>query len=117
MRRTPVTRAAIAEWERCGARILSLDDFASDAEWPTSCPVVVAGDAEEWQRHWRALSSMRSDHDLLVDASCGPEFRVLTGERGLPPYCDSGRGRAWLMRAGGAPERVTLPSGHAGERS
>ncbi|MET0781952.1 MAG: FtsK/SpoIIIE domain-containing protein [Microbacterium sp.] len=117
MRRTPITRAAIAEWERSGARILSLDDFASDAEWPTSCPVVVAGDAEEWQRHWRTLSSMRSDHDLLVDASCGPEFRVLTGERGLPPYCDSGRGRAWLMRAGGAPERVTLPSGHAGERS
>ena len=110
MRRSPGARTAVAAWEREGARVLSLDDFAGEAEWPTGGPLVVAGDAEEWQRHWRTLTSMRSDHDLVIDASCAAEFRPLTGERGLPPYCDPGRGRAWLMSVGGAPRRIILPS-------
>ena len=111
MRRSPGTRGALAEWERHGARILSLDDFAGDGEWAGPGPVVVAGDAEEWQRHWRALTTMRSDQDLVVDASCAAEFRVLTGERTLPPYCEPGRPRGWLLSAGGAPVRVALPAG------
>jgi S-DNA-T family DNA segregation ATPase FtsK/SpoIIIE len=110
IRRSPVARAALAAWERDGACVLSLEEFSGSGEWGTSAPVVVMGDAEEWQRHWRALSTVRADHDLVVDASCGPEFRMLTGERSLPPYCLPGRARAWLLRAGGGATRITLPA-------
>ncbi len=110
LRRSPGSRAALAAWERAGIRVLTLDEFAGAGEWDAGRPVVVAGDPEEWQRHWRALTSLRSDHDLAVDASCAAEFRPLTGERGLPPYCEPGRARAWLMSAGGAPRRIVLPS-------
>ena len=110
LRRSPAAREALAAWEREGARLLSLDEFAGAGEWSTAAPVVVAGEAEEWQRHWRALSTVRSDHDLVVDATCGPEFRMLTGQRGQPPYCEPGRARAWLLRAGGAAARIALPS-------
>jgi S-DNA-T family DNA segregation ATPase FtsK/SpoIIIE len=109
MRRSPGTRAALAAWESQGARILSLDEYVGGTEWSAGAPVVVAADADEWQRHWRALASMRSDHDLIVDAACAAEFRPLTGERTLPPYCEPGRARAWLMSAGGAPTRIVLP--------
>lgn len=110
LRRSPGARAALAGWEREGARLLSLKEFESEGEWGTGRPVVVTGEADEWQRHWRALGAIRADHDLAVDAACLPEFRMLTGERGLPPFCEPGRGRAWLLRAGGAPTRITLPS-------
>jgi S-DNA-T family DNA segregation ATPase FtsK/SpoIIIE len=109
LRRSPAARAALAVWEREGAHVLSLEEFSGSGEWGTGAPVVVTGDAEEWQRHWRALGTIRSDHDLVVDASCGPEFRMLTGERSLPPYCLPGRARAWLLRAGGGATRITLP--------
>ena len=109
LRRSPAARAALAVWEREGAHVLSLEEFSGSSEWGTGAPVVVMGDAEEWQRHWRALGTIRSDHDLVVDASCGPEFRMLTGERSLPPYCLPGRARAWLLRAGGGATRITLP--------
>jgi DNA segregation ATPase FtsK/SpoIIIE, S-DNA-T family len=110
LRRSPGARAALAAWERAGIHVRTLDEFAGAGEWDAERHVVVAGDPEEWQRHWRALTSLRSDHDLVVDASCAAEFRPLTGERGLPPYCEPGRARAWLMSAGGAPRRVVLPS-------
>ncbi|MFB9645945.1 FtsK/SpoIIIE domain-containing protein [Microbacterium terregens] len=110
LRRSPVARAALAEWTRRGASVLSLDEYAGASEWATGRPVVVAGDAEEWQRHWRALTTMRSDHDFVVESSFAAELRMLTGERALPPYCEPGAPRAWLLRAGGAPERVVLPT-------
>ncbi len=91
--------------------MLSLDEYASDAEWGSTGPVVVVGDVEDWQRHWRALTGIRADHDLVVDASCGPEFRLVTGDRGLPPYCEPGRARAWLLSAGGSAVRIALPAG------
>lgn len=110
LRRSPVARGALAAWEHAGARLLSLGEYSAGGEWGDAGHVVVAGDADEWQRHWRALSALRADHDLVVDSTCGGEFRVLTGERGLPPYCAPGRSRAWLLSAGGAPTRITLPS-------
>lgn len=109
LRRSPTARAAVAGWEREGARLLRLEEFESDGEWGTGRPVVVTGEADDWQRHWRALGAMRADHDLVIDAACLPEFRMLTGERSLPPFCEPGRGRAWLLHAGGGPARITLP--------
>lgn len=108
MRRSPRARAALAEWEAAGVRVLSLDDVAG-GEWTSGAPVVIAGEADEWQRNWRTLGTVRADHDLIIDASCGPELRLLTGERGLPPYCEVGRARAWLFAAGGPARRITLP--------
>jgi S-DNA-T family DNA segregation ATPase FtsK/SpoIIIE len=107
-RRNPGSRAALAEWERCGAQVISLEEFTND-EWASAHRIVVTGDAEEWQRHWRALVAMRSDHDLIVDSTCAADFRLLTGQRGLPPYCEPGRARGWLLRAGGEPERIEMP--------
>jgi S-DNA-T family DNA segregation ATPase FtsK/SpoIIIE len=111
MRHSPRARTALAGWEAEGARVLSLEEFAGGGEWATGAPVVIAGETDEWQRHWRTLSAVRSDHDLVVDASCGSELRLLTGERGLPPYCEPGRARAWLFTAGGAARRISLPVG------
>jgi DNA segregation ATPase FtsK/SpoIIIE, S-DNA-T family len=109
MRRSPGSRATLAAWETAGARVLSVEEFVGAAEWGSIGPIVVRGEVEDWQRHWRALTTVRADHDLVVDASCGPEFRLVTGDRELPPYCDAGRGRAWLMRAGAGPVRIVLP--------
>ena len=117
MRRSPATRSALAEWTALGARVIPIDEFASAAEWTTAAPVVVVGDAEEWQRHWRILSTMRSDQELVVDTSCASEFRMLTGDRSLPPYCEPGLPRAWLLSCGGPPSRIVLPSGTSPRRS
>ncbi|MCR2810118.1 MULTISPECIES: FtsK/SpoIIIE domain-containing protein [unclassified Microbacterium] len=110
LRRSPAARGVLSEWARQGASVLSLDEYSGETEWAAGPPIVVAGDAEEWQRHWRALSTIRSDHDFVVESSFASELRLLTGERALPPYCDPGAPRAWLLRAGGAPERIVLPA-------
>lgn len=110
MRRSPAARAALAAWERDGVRTMPVEEYATAIEWDAGRPLVVTGDPEDWQRHWRALTSLRSDHDLVIDAACAAEFRVLSAERGLPPYCEPGRARAWLMSAGGPARRILLPS-------
>jgi S-DNA-T family DNA segregation ATPase FtsK/SpoIIIE len=70
--------------------------------------VLLTGEPDDWQRHWRVLAEVRADHDFVVDASCGAELRLLTGSRTLAPYCEPGRSRAWLMSAGADPVRITL---------
>ncbi|SDH41852.1 FtsK/SpoIIIE domain-containing protein [Microbacterium pygmaeum] len=112
-RRSPTTRASLADWEAHGVRVLSVDDFVAQAGWPDDDRVVVFGDPEEWQRSWRALTSVRTETDLVIDAACAPEWRMLSGERSLPPYCEPGRARAWLISAGASPERIQLPTGTA----
>ena len=69
-------------------------------------PVVIVADAEEWQRSWRALAAVRAEHELLIDADCAGEYRLLSGDRELPPYCTPGRGRAWLLSRDGTLRRV-----------
>ncbi len=109
-RRSPRSRAALREWERAGAAVVDLEAFEAGVERGSRRGgIVVVGEPDEWQRHWRTLGLVRADHDLIVDASCGPEYRVLTADRALPPYCVPGRGRAWLRRAGDDPQRVVLP--------
>ncbi|NYE20873.1 FtsK/SpoIIIE domain-containing protein [Microbacterium immunditiarum] len=110
-RPTADARAAVAAWARRGVRVVRLDDFAAgDGSGGASGePVVVTGDPDQWQRHWRTLSDVRSDHDLVVDMACSAEYRLLTGDRSLPPYCAPGRPRAWLFRTG-AVTRVALPA-------
>ena len=110
LRRSPATRHALAEWERRGARVLTLEEFAAEVDWASDGPVVVAAEPEDWQRHWRVLTAVRAEYDLVIDATCAPDLRVLTGERALPPYCEPGRARAWLVAAGAPPVRVALPT-------
>lgn len=109
-RRSPAGRAALAEWEARGIRVAGVDAYVADPSITADGPVVVAGEPDDWQRHWRLLSDVRGDHELVVDASCAAELRLLTGARELPPYCEPGRGRAWLVAGGAEPVRIVLPS-------
>jgi S-DNA-T family DNA segregation ATPase FtsK/SpoIIIE len=90
-----------------GLPTISVDEFPAQ---PTAdAPLVVIGDPETWLRNWRVLADVRAGHDLLIDVSCASEYRALTGDRELPPYCAPRRGLAWLVRPGGTPQRVQLP--------
>jgi S-DNA-T family DNA segregation ATPase FtsK/SpoIIIE len=107
-RRSPSARRAVQGWEAAGARAVNIDDHAASPVVPDR-PLVVVGEPEDWQRQWRLLSEVRGAHDLVVDSACGPELRMLAGVRSLPPYCEPGRGRAWLISAGAEPVRIVLP--------
>lgn len=109
-RRSPAARAAMGDWAGRGIRICDVDGYVADPSITTGGPVVVVGEPDDWQRHWRLLSDVRGDHELVVDASCAAELRLLTGSRSLPPYCEPGRGRAWLVSAGASPVRIVLSS-------
>jgi S-DNA-T family DNA segregation ATPase FtsK/SpoIIIE len=108
-RRSPAAREATTVWASEGARVIDVDAYAADPSVAADGRTVVVGEPDDWQRHWRLLSDVRGDHDLAVDLSCAAELRVLTGLREAPPYCDPGRGRAWLFSAGSAPVRIVLP--------
>jgi S-DNA-T family DNA segregation ATPase FtsK/SpoIIIE len=108
-RRSPAGRQALAAWEAGGAQVRAVDDYVAD---PASRAdrLVIVGEPDDWQRHWRLLADVRGDHDLVVDTSCAAELRVIAGFRGVPPYCEPGRARAWLISAGAEPVRIVLPS-------
>lgn len=98
-------RVAAALAER-GCDIVAIAD--ADRAAPGAARAIVA-DPELWQRSWPVLQAIRARGDLLVDADCAAEYRMLTGDRALPPFCAPGRGRAWLVREGSLPVRVQLP--------
>jgi DNA segregation ATPase FtsK/SpoIIIE, S-DNA-T family len=109
-RRSPGARTAIARWQQCGVEVMSVDEYVADPSATARAAVVLVGEPDDWQRHWRLLADIRGDHDLLIDASCGPELRLLTGFRGTPPHLEPGRSRAWLISAGHDPVRIVLPT-------
>lgn len=112
-RRSPACREALAAWGRHGIIVRDIDAYIADPATEHHAPIVVVGEPDDWQRHWRLLADVRGDHDLVVDASCAAELRVVAGFRGVPPYCEPGRGRAWLMSAGADPVRIVLPDADA----
>ncbi|KQZ82201.1 hypothetical protein ASD56_15105 [Microbacterium sp. Root166] len=109
IRRSPAARAVLSQWEQDGIRAVALDDHVADPSRSGEGPVLLVGEPDDWQRNWRLLSEVRGDHDLVIDTSCAAEFRLLTGSRELPPYCEAGRGRAWLLSAGADAVRIVLP--------
>lgn len=109
-RRSPSARAALAAWEEGGIRVVDVDAYVADPAVVAEGRVLVTGEPDDWQRHWRLLADVRGDHQLVVDSSCAAELRLLTGTRSLPPYCEPARGRAWLVVGGGDPSRIVLPS-------
>ncbi|WP_347978586.1 FtsK/SpoIIIE domain-containing protein [Microbacterium sp. ProA8] len=110
-RRSPAGRRALAVWRQQGVRVLEVDDYVVDPASTADARVVIVGEPDDWQRHWRLLADVRGDHDLVIDTSCAAELRVVAGYRGVPPYCEPGAGRAWLIAAGAEPVRIVLPSG------
>lgn len=105
-------RGALRELTSNDVRIIPVDDVIGDVA-AIAGPrerVVIVGDPDQWQRAWRVLTCVREEHRLVIDATCAAEYRVLTGDRALPPYCAPARRRAWLIREGGTPVRVRLPS-------
>ncbi len=113
-RRSPAARAAVSAWAHRGIRNATLDENAADTSMSADGRLVLMGEPDDWQRHWRVLAEIRADHDLVVDASCAADLRLLTGSRALAPYCEPGRARAWLMSAGADPIRIVLPSDESG---
>lgn len=104
--------ASLRDLGWAGVRVMPVDEVPSDLD-ALAGPrerVVIVGDPEQWQRAWRALTTLRDQHALVIDAGCAAEYRVLAGDRSLPPYCAPGRRRAWLIRAGGPAVRVRLPA-------
>lgn len=109
-RRSPAGRRALAAWEERGAQVLAVDDYVADPASAATDGVVIVGEPDDWQRHWRLLADIRGDHDLVVDTSCAAELRALAGFRGTAPYCEPGKARAWLISAGADPVRIVLPA-------
>lgn len=110
-RRSAVTRSLTERWRAGGTTIMRVDEFARDGELAATTPevrLVLVGEPEEWQRQWSALARIRGDHDLVIDAACAPEYRIVAGDRELPPYCEPGRNRAWLRREDGPATRIAL---------
>jgi S-DNA-T family DNA segregation ATPase FtsK/SpoIIIE len=102
------SRAGLARLlEQQGLRTRTVDEFAAGSL--ADGPLAVIGDPDAWLRNWRALADVRGDHDLLIVVACASEYRALTADRELPPYCAPRRGLAWLIRPGDAPQRVQLP--------
>lgn len=71
-------------------------------------PTLFVGDADSWQRQWELCQRVRADGELLIVAEAAPALRSLAGIRELPPFARVGAGRAWSIRDGHPPRRVTL---------
>lgn len=106
------TLEALQRWERTGVRIRAVDAADDPAATEPGGRVVIVGDPEQWLARPRLLERVRGASTLVVDAACGRDLRLLTGERDLPPYVKPVPGRAWEFAAGAAPRRVAVaPSG------
>ncbi len=106
-----------------GARVVTVDEAAATADaraaaggrpavdtasTADAAPIVVVGDGDQWQRSWRLLQEIRTDGEIVIDAASTTDYRLLTGDRALPPYCLPGRDRAWLLGADGIVRRIVV---------
>jgi S-DNA-T family DNA segregation ATPase FtsK/SpoIIIE len=106
--RRAVARDVEAAWRAAGVRIVDVEGLLDDGARPDDRVAAIA-DPDEWQRHWRVLAAVRDEHTLVVDLSCAADYRALTADRTVPPYCEPGRRRAWRVRHG-VVERIALPA-------
>lgn len=101
--------AAGAAWPTCTI-VPAVEAAHAMVDGPAGAPVIVVGDGDGWQRQWPLLTRLRDEHELVVDAECPAEFRLLSGRRELPPYATPGAGRAWSVRAAEPAARVVMPA-------
>lgn len=76
----------------------------------TGRPLVLVGDAENWQRQWALWQRVRSQGEVLIRAERPGELRQLVGIRAQPPYARPDAGRAWSVIGDRPPRRVVLPA-------
>ena len=105
-RRSAASRAALDAWEGRGIRVVPVGEGERESD---AVATVLTGDAEDWQRHWQLLTRVRNEHTLVIEASMAADFRALSADRALPPYCSPGRARGWLCREANPAERIALP--------
>ncbi|MDL9980509.1 FtsK/SpoIIIE domain-containing protein [Microbacterium sp. ASV49] len=103
-----VLRSGVRPPSRPGFDLVDVRTIADAAVLLGAQRTLIVGDPEAWQRGWRVLEAVRERDELLIDAACAPDFRALTGDRELPPYCAAGTDRAWLLRPGARPVRVDV---------
>jgi DNA segregation ATPase FtsK/SpoIIIE, S-DNA-T family len=103
-------RARADALARRGLRVVPVQEARDLREHPGGEGLVVVGGPEAWQQEWRVLVTLRERHDLVIDAACGGDYRLVSGQRELPPFCAPGASRAWLLRRGAPPVRTTLPA-------
>ncbi|MFB8893762.1 FtsK/SpoIIIE domain-containing protein [Microbacterium plantarum] len=90
---TAATHAALEHWNRRGFEIATVEQTTS-----LRSRRVVWGTPDAWIGRWRAAAAAAPTRcQLVVDASCAGEVRLLTGNRDLLPYAAPGRGRAWVI--------------------
>lgn len=97
-------REALAAWQSAGIEVVPLA-----SETTLAAGRVVWAPADMWVGRWRSLSTGHADAELIVDAACASEVRLLTGRRDLPPYALPGARRAWLFDPDGEVHRIRLP--------
>lgn len=101
--RMPPARVARAA-HRWGVSVIDVADVPAGVDASALAGTVLVGDPEQWQRAWHIGEMVRREGELIIGSECAPEYRVLTGDRRLPPYLRSGR--AWLVKPGADPVRV-----------
>lgn len=100
------TTATLDAWQRHGLEIVERSGS------PTGLRPgrVVWGPPEAWVGQWpmpagaAVIGAGPQRRQLIVDAACEAELRLITRRRDLPPYAAPGRDRAWLFDT--AVERV-----------
>ncbi len=96
---------ALAAWRAAGIDTVPIEAAAGGLARGR----VVWGSPDQWVGRWRSLAAGAADAELVVDASCAAEVRLITGRRDLPPYAVSGARRAWLFDVDGQARRIRLP--------
>ena len=105
----PATERTAATLDAWRARGLEIVEFGPSTRLTRGQVAWAPPDA--WVARWRSVAAAAGQRcQLVVDASCAAELRLVTGQRELPPYAAPGRSRAWLFDTGSERvRRVVLP--------
>lgn len=111
---TGATHALLAHWREQGVEISTVDQTTSLRPGR-----VVWGTPEAWMGRWRAAAAGAQGRcQLVVDAASAGDFRLVTGNRELPPYAAPGRRRGWMIDTRtDRVRRVVLPLSAAAQPS
>ena len=92
--------------QHAGLTATHLGDVPAGIDVSALRGTVIVGDPEQWQRGWHVAELLRRAGAIIVGVECASDYRVVTGDRRLPPY--AGAGRAWFVTAGENAEVVAI---------
>ncbi len=75
-----LARARADALARRGVRVVSVEQARGDARIAEGSGIAIVGGPDAWQQEWRLLSEVRAHHDLVIDAACAAEYRLLSGD-------------------------------------